>query len=570
MCAASSASTLHAAVRVSSAGELSIEVAFDQALGGPPAGAYGTYVRDTLNTTGWATLTIHTNASFPDALAAEAAGYLEGFTTAAEINAFAINAHGGKVPYSPLLATWVAANQAYVDSMVTAHPNDPFFYHVGLTVAQQRGLYAGYSAAMPAADRFSADVIYALTMVGDLDDLCPAFGCTSSLGQHTCTSKAECDEVRPEPPKKARHGNGHCSILVKPLGYVSAPSDIVFGHTTWCPFTIMGPRILKLYDFPFRTSSADVTVVPGVSISFTSYPAVLYSFDDWYTISSGLTVSETTIINANPALWAMVVPTSVVIWSRAMAANRLASSGAEWVATLSQQNSGTYNNAWHVVDWKTWSPGSPIPDGFLWHVEQMPGTFSPIDLSPVLRAQTYWSSYNRVFEPSLFNLTGGWAQVAEYGPHFSWDQTARAQIFRRDQSSVTDLSSYRRMLRYNDFEVDPLSGQGCVEGVHSGSDAISERGDLTPASGCTVPGTSQQNEGGIDCKYTSSLLLAAGKHPYLRMMAQVGPTADHQPIFNWSTSPFPGLSHVGQPDSWDFPWIDVDPEDQHAIEERRA
>lgn len=523
--------------------------------------AYGKYTRDTLNTSGWAYLEIHTNSSFSDADSAYAAGYLEGFLSNVEIGQFAVNAHGGNTGYSDDLASYVSANLAYVKFQAQSNPTDPFWYQVGLTMAQFQGLYDGYANATPASARFSQDVIYSLTLVGDLDDLCPAYGCTSGLGAHTCSSKSECEADAARSKRRVSrdrtlHGEGHCSILVKPLGYVQAPTDIIFGHTTWSPYTLMGPRVMKLYDFAFRQSSSSSNVVPGQTIAFTSYPAVLYSFDDWYTISSGLTVSETTIINNNPDLWKAVQPNSVLIWSRAMVANRLATTGQSWTEIAAIENSGTYNNAWHIVDWNVWSPGQPIPDGFLWQTEQMPGVMKPIDLSPVLRSQTYWASYNRVYDAELFNLTGQWQLVQEYGPHYTWDQTSRAQIFRRNQSMVVDMKSYQAMLRYNNFEQDSLSGQGCTSGYHSASNAISERGDLSPATGCAIGGS--ENEGGIDCKVTSWSTLAQGKHKNLRMLAQVGPTYDQQPVYRWSGSPFHSYSHLGQPDEWAFPWVDVD------------
>lgn len=42
----------------------------------------------------------------------------------------------------------------------------------------------------------------------------------------------------------------------------------------------------------------------------------------------------------------------------------------------------------------------------------------------------YWASYNRPaypLFPSLFNVSGQWALINEYGDHFSWSKTARAQ-----------------------------------------------------------------------------------------------------------------------------------------------
>lgn len=90
-----------------------------------------------------------------------------------------------------------------------------------------------------------------------------------------------------------------------------------------------------------------------------------------------------------------------------MVANRLANSGKSWTDLIARENSGTYNNAWHILDWKTWGgPKTPIPKrDFFWQVELMPGYAFPIDLSQVLKNQGYWASYNRIYNKFLFNLT---------------------------------------------------------------------------------------------------------------------------------------------------------------------
>ncbi len=67
--------------------------------------------------------------------------------------------------------------------------------------------------------------------------------------------------------------------------------------------------------------------IPGRVSSFSSYPGVIYSGDDFNVISStGLVVIETTIGNGNKALWKEVKPTGQVLEGvRATVANRLAS-----------------------------------------------------------------------------------------------------------------------------------------------------------------------------------------------------------------------------------------------------
>lgn len=51
---------------------------------------------------------------------------------------------------------------------------------------------------------------------------------------------------------------------------------------------------------------------------------------------------------------------------------------------------------------------------------------------------------------------------------------------------------------------------------------------------------------------TSSALAKA-----LRLLAVSGPTWDQLPPFQWSTSPFSGMLHMGQPDLWKFSPIEV-------------
>jgi Phospholipase B len=531
-----------------------------------PSAATASYTPGTLNSTGWAYLEITTNSSFTDGESAYAAGYLEGYLTFTEIYQFTVNAHGGLSPFSPVLRSWVENNTAYVKQQVTENPSDSFWYQVGLSMAQFQGLYDGYSAAAPASMQFSYEVLYAITMIGDLDDLCPALGCIDlPYGEFQCESKETC-ELEHENKlasknfmRKRLHGNGHCSILVKPVGPVNRPLDIFFGHTTWNPYTTM-LRIIKKYNFAFQQSASDSTIVAGDSILFSSYPGVLYSFDDWYTISSALSVAETTIINANPDLWSSVTYKSVQTWSRAMVSNRLASSGQLWVSLMSRENSGTYNNAWHIVDFKLFQSGDAIPDGFLYHLELFPGLIRSIDLSSILRAQTYWSSYNRPFSVDLFAESGQWALVDAHGLTFTWDLYSRPSIFRRLQTNVTDEASYVALMRHNNFETDPEGTQGCYNGVRSSVNAISSRGDLAPTTGCDEgTNTLLQNEGGIDFKYTSYNILTSAEHSkWLRFKAQSGPTTMQQPAFRWSTSPFSNYTHLGMTDLWDFPFVDFD------------
>ncbi len=82
-----------------------------------------------------------------------------------------------------------------------------------------------------------------------------------------------------------------CSALIKVLPNFS---DILASHVTWNGYGTM-IRILKKYHLEVHiTNRPGSPMIPGHTMSFSSYPGVLYSGDDFTTISSGLMSMETT------------------------------------------------------------------------------------------------------------------------------------------------------------------------------------------------------------------------------------------------------------------------------------
>ena len=52
------------------------------------------------------------------------------------------------------------------------------------------------------------------------------------------------------------------------------------------------------------------------------------------------------------------------------------------------------------------------------------------------------------YYPEIFNASGCNELVEKFGPWFSLDQSPRAQIFRRNQTAITDLDSMVRLMRW--------------------------------------------------------------------------------------------------------------------------
>ena len=201
-----------------------------------------------------------------------------------------------------------------------------------------------------------------------------------------------------------------------------------------------------------------------------------------------------------------------------------------------------------VIDYKQFKPGQPIRDGLLWILEQLPSLIEARDMTDTLRGQSYWPSYNCPYFPSVFNLSGQPALVDKYGDWFTYDRTPRALIFARDESKVKDLDSMIGLMRYNHYQTDPLSRCEACNPPYSAENAISARNDLNPPNGTyPFPALSHRSHGGTDCKVTNHVMMMS-----LDFVAIGGPTFDPLPPFRWSTSDFRNLSHVGQPDLWNF------------------
>lgn len=106
-----------------------------------------------------------------------------------------------------------------------------------------------------------------------------------------------------------------------------------------------------------------------------SYPGKLNSLDDFYVVSTGLVVSETTNDLMNNTLFAFIKPTTVPTGFRAMIANRLAKDGRHWTRTFEKHNSGTYNNQWIVIDYNkvnVSTDGIHLSNETFWMLEQLP------------------------------------------------------------------------------------------------------------------------------------------------------------------------------------------------------
>ena len=356
-------------------------------------------------------------------------------------------------------------------------------------------------------------------------------------------------------------GSGSCSALIK---IIDGNKDLYVSHDTWNSYQSM-LRVLKKYSLGLHHTDKlnhNYRLIPGQQIAFSGYPGVIYSGDDFNVISpSGLAVLETTIGNSNKDLWKYIKPKGQILEGiRSTVANRLANSGKHWTDIFSRYNSGTYNNQWMVVDYKKFKPGMQLKKkkGLLWILEQLPGHIHKEDKTDVLASQRYWPSYNTPYFKDIFHLSGGNDNVRKYGSWFSYDKTPRALIFKRDQRNVKDIKSMMNLMRYNDYQNDPLSRCNCTP-PYSAENAISARCDLNPKNGSyPFSALGHRSHGGTDMKLTNYRMFKE-----LEFIALSSPTYDNLPPFQWSKADFSDdTPHYGHPDLWNFKpvqhkWSDI-------------
>ncbi|XP_008416969.1 putative phospholipase B-like 2 [Poecilia reticulata] len=495
---------------------------------------------DDIKTTGWSFLEVTTSSRYNDSIQAYAAGAVEASVTSVLMYKHWMNTLMGycgpiisESAYCERLKIFISANLQWVQDQVEKQPTSPYWHQVHLALLQIKGLEDSfYDQLYFPTTRFNLKPLGFLLfqMGGDLEDL---------------------ESVLNKSSKTRALGSGSCSALIKLL---PNNKDLLVSHDTWNTYQAM-LRIMKKYIFAFKTSPLENDPLPGGTQAFSSYPGSIFSGDDFYILSSGLVTLETTIGNNNPALWKFVQPTGTVMeWLRNIVANRLATTGQEWAEIFSKYNSGTYNNQWMIVDYNRFTPGqAAIKDGLFVVLEQIPGLVVYRDKTQELLKNGYWASYNIPYYVEIFNASGCNELVEKYGPWFSLDQNPRAQIFKRNQTGVIDLESMVRLMRYNNFKADPLSKCDGCDPPQNGENAISARSDLNPANGTYPFGALKQRpHGGTDMKLTSYEMFSE-----YGMLAVSGPTWDQVPPFQWSTSPYENLYHMGHPDVWAFKPIKV-------------
>ena len=474
-------------------------------------------------------------------------GYLEGYITYKRIydhyrnnNNYKFHKNNGVMP--EYLEQFFEKNLEYMKKLGEKYGDtDPYFHEVYNYYNQLIGILDGYNTRVGEEkkknisleqEKITLPHFMAIISVGDIDEL-EYLNKTNRPNYRNMTSEKIKDYVTERM---------HCSSLIK-----IAPdlSDVWFGHSTWSGYN----RLIKMFK-EYRYFPGGIFPVKANTILVSGYPGVINSNDDFYITSANLYVAETTNNVFNTSLFDLLTPESFTCWLRTMIALRLANNGKEWCKIFQRFNSGTYNNQFMVLDLKLIdTEKKEILDEALYIIEQLPGFCGVEDVTNYLR-KGYWPSYNTPFIKKIRELSGV-LDILEERPDlydsYDYSGCARANIFRRDQDKVQNLTTYRNLLRYNDFQNDPLS-------KGDPSNVIAYRGDLATSHNCF---------GATDLKFSSikDIKTNGTKKVYLIN----GPTFDQQEVFDWTTTTCKTSNPIrfttyGQVDRYNFSTVEYNVE----------
>lgn len=482
--------------------------------------AYG-YYNDSVLTTGWGVLEIragYSSQNLSNNIIMFLAGFLEGYLTAPHMHDHFTNLYPQLIKEASIVnkvQDFLERQDKWTRSNIKEYKDDAYWRHTGYIMSQFDGMYKGAKkrTEIEGTEPLTVFQIQFLNSVGDLLDLIPSLSPTKNSSLKLFSK---------------RWDMGHCSALIKVLpGY----ENIYFAHSSWYTYAAM-LRIYKHWDFKITDEETSSS-----RLSFSSYPGFLESLDDFYILSNGLILLQTTNSVYNKTLLKYVVPESLLAWQRVRVANMMANGGREWAQIFSKYNSGTYNNQYMVLDLKKVKLKRSLGEGTLYVVEQIPTYVEFSEQTNVLR-KGYWPSYNIPFHEKIYNWSGYPLLVKKLGLQYSYDLSPRAKIFRRDQGDVTNMESMKHIMRYNNYKKEPYSkGDPC--------NTICCREDLN---------SFNPSPGGCYDTKVADFYLASKYTAY----AVSGPTVeDGLPPFHWDR--FNKTLHKGMPEVYNFDFVTMKP-----------
>lgn len=502
---------------------------------------------------GWHILNIKTYRPFSNEIQSYFAGYIEGYIYHQLIRYHYINIYesifNGK-DLNENLRLFLKKQDEFVRNLTIILENKSNYsflivlkskdseknedeYHKVLkyTILQRDGLYRGQKDGSikykktPLSEEQLNDIINQ----ADLNDLIPAFQNQIPAGKDESIIKEE----------KNLENRGflkrECSGFVR---YNNLTENLITAHTTHNVYSLLN-RVYKSYDFDFHLNERKLN-----TFNFASRPGDLNSKDDFYILSNGMSIIETSLEIFNLELFKNLSPKTIPKWIRNNISNRLAKNNTDWINIFFKYNSGTHNDQWLLVDYNKFEEFisnknkknntytqdknllQEIPSNIIHLVEQIPILDKAyyLDVTERLLNDGYVASYNAPFFKEVI-INAGYYNSTTHSDYFT---AKRFHLFKKLNKNASNIEDIMKLMEYHDKE------DIC--------DTIAPRCD-------TIENFAF---GSVDGKITDRDMIKNMKSkikygpPYIKGITKP---------FNFSM--FNNVSHLGIPEYFDFKWIDA-------------
>ena len=319
--------------------------------------------------------------------------------------------------------------------------------------AQINGLYKGYNLKSEEDD---VDIyeLYLLNSEGNYDNTLAYMGINQieyndnvnfendeNLMKYYNTTKFE--EIWRKLTRKS-----HCSAIVKLINE-NNEKNILFGHNTWTGFYEL-LRTYKSIDYAFEGDNQILGLKP-IKMKYSSYPGILFSGDEYYTIENNLAITQTSLSTIFPERLVNGLNKKEYIpeFMRIMTINFLSRTGKEWVKNFEKLYNGNhiYFASWIIVDYNKINSNKNL----IFIAEEVSENVMTIDYTKEFLKKGFYGSYNLPFFKehtvqtgiSYFNLN---LDDKKYNP--------RGYLVKSLINEVNDIQSFQDLLTYNKYKMN--------------------------------------------------------------------------------------------------------------------
>ncbi|XP_034481084.1 putative phospholipase B-like lamina ancestor [Drosophila innubila] len=457
-----------------------------------PKGVARICYKDSVYENGWAQIEVETQRSYPDWVQAYAAGKLEGTLTWKNIyNQWAntISSSCERDESSQKFCDWLrellTRNYEHLKEQAEANAeHDHYWHQLYLVFMQLEGMQSGYERG---AERARSDLeeeiplsdFLLMNAAADIQDLKIYYE----------------NYVLPNGTAEAGNKNfflPSASMLTRIMRQEQSPQSLqlLFGHSTAGSYSSM-LRIQKRYKFHYHFSpDTRSNTVPGVDITFTGYPGILGSTDDFYVVKGRQVqsiVGGVCMKNENLALWKDVnVENMVPLVARVMAANRIAQNRRTWARAMSRHpmtgakqwisvdlhKLGAQDNLYNTLDADEKHDDAPVAvnekdnaaisqrhdqlKNMVWIAEQLPGIMHSKDVTEnfLVAGNSSWLANGLPYFDKIQNASG-----------ISRDNYSENQnLTPADEAELTNLEAVDKYLRKHGFRGDLLGEESIAYG----------------------------------------------------------------------------------------------------------